>query len=234
MSYALIVCIFAAALAYIVSLLILTKMNAPKLQLQTRLEKLTGDDTRQAKSLRAEKRKRMLSPKMSSVLFHPNMLSKISFELSLSGINLKAEEFLLIWLITGLAIPLLCFLAFKNALVALGVAAFGVVIPPMVVSRHKKKRTALFETQLMDALIVISNCLRAGFTFQQAMSSITTDMPEPISIEFGKVLREINLGFSMETALTDMVARLRNDDLDLLVSAVLIQKQVGGNLSVSN
>ena len=231
MSYALIVCIFAAALAYIVSLLILTKMNAPKLQLQTRLEKLTGDDTRQAKSLRVEKRKLMLSPKMSSVLFHPNMLSKISFELSLSGINLKAEEFLLIWLITGLAIPLLCFLAFKNALVALGVAAFGVVIPPMVVSRHKKKRTALFETQLMDALIVISNCLRAGFTFQQAMSSITTDMPEPISIEFGKVLREINLGFSMETALTDMVARLRNDDLDLLVSAVLIQKQVGGNLA---
>jgi tight adherence protein B len=230
MSYVLIASLSASVLVYAFILLVLIKKNSRKLRLQSRLEELARDESRPDKPLRAARRKDILSAGFSS-LFHSNTLSKISSELSLAGISLKAEEFLMIWLFTGILIPFLFFLLNKNILIALGTAIFGAVIPPMIISRYKKKRTALFEAQLMDALIVISNCLRAGFTFQQAMDSIAGDMPEPISKEFGKVLREIKLGIPMDDALQDMVARLRNDDLELLVSAVLIQKQVGGNLA---
>jgi tight adherence protein B len=105
------------------------------------------------------------------------------------------------------------------------------VIPPLLVSSARKRRLALFEKQLGDALGIIGNSLRAGFTFQQAMESISNEMAEPISKEFGKTLREMRLGVPMETAMDNFVRRMCNDDLGMIVSAVLIQRQVGGNLA---
>jgi tight adherence protein B len=90
---------------------------------------------------------------------------------------------------------------------------------------------SLFDKQLIDALAIIGNCLRAGFSFNQAIESIAQEMPDPIAKEFAKTIREIRLGFPMEKALINMMERLDNNDLELIVSAVLIQRQVGGNLS---
>lgn len=230
MSILLLTSFFFSILAYSVVMAVILVKNSHKIKLQSRLDKLARDEIQWQEP--APAKRRLLKP-LSGLRtpFHAGTLTKISSELSLAGINLKAEEFLMIWLICAIMIPLMLFSVTKNGAVAVIFACLGAVIPPFVVSRHKKKRATLFETQLMDALIIISNCLRAGFTFQQAMSSIAEDMSEPISKEFSMVLREIRLGISMETALKDMVARLKNDDLELVISAVLIQKQVGGNLS---
>ena len=105
------------------------------------------------------------------------------------------------------------------------------MIPPLLINGNKKKRVSLFEKQFSDALLIIGNCLRAGFTYKQAMESIANEMPNPISKEFGKTLREVNYGVSMEKALSNMSDRLQNDDLDLFVTSVIIQRQIGGNLA---
>ncbi|MDR3643746.1 MAG: type II secretion system F family protein, partial [Clostridia bacterium] len=118
-----------------------------------------------------------------------------------------------------------------DVLVCFAAAAVCVVLPPFFLSSKKRKRMQLFETQLSDALTVIGNSLRAGFTFQQAMESIVNDMPDPIAKEFGRALREMKLGLPLDRALLNLSERLRHDDLDLLVSAVVIQRQVGGNLA---
>jgi tight adherence protein B len=156
---------------------------------------------------------------------------KIGQQLESAGILLKAEEFIIAWASLAL-VPAGLLLFFGGSQVtAVGVAAAGAILPPFYVSMKRKKRLALFEKQLGDALGIVSNCLRSGFTFQQAMESISTEMAEPISKEFAKTLREMRLGVPMETAMENIVRRMNNPDLDMLVSAVLIQRQVGGNLA---
>ena len=96
---------------------------------------------------------------------------------------------------------------------------------------HISRRQAAFMGQLGDTLIMISNALRAGFSFLQAMEYISHEMGAPIGVEFSKVVQEMNLGSSLETALEHMNKRVQSKDFDLVVTAVLIQRQVGGNLS---
>lgn len=93
------------------------------------------------------------------------------------------------------------------------------------------KRMKAFSDQLGDAISMMSNALKAGFTFQQAMDLIAKEMPDPISGEFRKALQEIQLGVPIEVSLENLAKRVQNSDFDLLVTAVIIQRQVGGNLS---
>ena len=96
---------------------------------------------------------------------------------------------------------------------------------------HISRRQAAFMNQLGDTLIMVSNALRAGFSFLQAMEYISHEMQAPIGVEFQKVVNEMNLGSTLEVALENMNRRVESKDFDLVVTAVLIQRQVGGNLS---
>ena len=158
-------------------------------------------------------------------------LMKLSNELSLSGILIRPSELLFIWAILTL-VPSSLILAFsRDFMVTLGVFLIGLFLPPMFMHFKKVKRVELFEKQLVDGVAIICNCLRSGLTFQQALDSIANEMADPIAKEFGRVLREIKLGNSLEKAMLNMSARLGSKDFGLIVSAVLIQRQVGGNLS---
>lgn len=95
----------------------------------------------------------------------------------------------------------------------------------------KNKRLKLFGGQLGDALTLFANSLRAGFSFLQAVSSVAREMPEPVSKEFTKLMKEMSLGLPMEKAMSNLLIRVPLDDLELLIMAILIQKEVGGNLA---
>jgi len=119
----------------------------------------------------------------------------------------------------------------RNPVLAwLGIVA-GYLIPRIAVKRAKLKRLKKFNEQIGDALIVMSNSLRAGFSFIQAMEMVAKEMPPPISDEFSRTLREMNLGTPTEEALNGISNRIESDDLDLVMTAVMIQRQVGGNLA---
>lgn len=107
----------------------------------------------------------------------------------------------------------------------------GWVTPSILLKRSIASRQKLFTNQLPDALGIIANALRSGYSFLQAMDVVSREMPEPVNKEFSLVLKEARVNIPIEDALMHMVQRVQSPDLDLVVTAVLIQRQVGGNLS---
>lgn len=97
--------------------------------------------------------------------------------------------------------------------------------------RRISRRKEAFERQLADCLTLVSNSLRAGFSFLQTMEIISREMQPPMSTEFANVMRNTSLGRTMEDALQEMDQRVGNEDFSLVITAVLIQQQVGGNLA---
>ena len=88
-----------------------------------------------------------------------------------------------------------------------------------------------FNDHLADTITLIANALRAGASFLQAIELVVRETQPPISTEFNRVIREVNLGLPFEQALANMVRRVRSDDLELMTTAITIQHQVGGNLA---
>ncbi|MCX6072402.1 MAG: type II secretion system F family protein, partial [Chloroflexi bacterium] len=107
----------------------------------------------------------------------------------------------------------------------------GVFLPGMYVGQAKKKRLRKFDDQLGDMLNLMVNGLRAGYSTLQAMEAISRELPAPICDEFRRVVQEMQLGLTMEDALDHILRRIRSDDLDLVVTAINVQREVGGNLA---
>lgn len=148
-----------------------------------------------------------------------------------SGLKLSATEYICGWALLTFLPLLLAGIISRSAVTAMAAGMIGFAVPPVIVRRARKKREQIFNKQLGESLTIMGNCVKAGFSFQQAMESIASEMQPPISTEFSKTLREVQYGVSMEDALHHMVERVKNKDLDLLVCAILTASQVGGNLS---
>lgn len=156
---------------------------------------------------------------------------RMESELVKADIPLRGEEFILINVLLMAGLGFLLLITTTNMVLTwLGVLA-GFVGPRIFVKRTKLKRVQKFNSQIGDSLVVMSNSLRAGFSFLQAMEMVAREMPAPISDEFTRALREMNLGTPTEEALHNLNKRIESEDLDLVITAVLIQRQVGGNLA---
>lgn len=111
----------------------------------------------------------------------------------------------------------------------LGVIAF--MLPPILLDRAIAQRQKKFHNQLLDVLVLIQGAVQAGYSLMQSLDLAVNEVPAPASEEFGRVLREIRLGISLEGALLNLAERMENDDLQIVVTAIIINAQVGGNLS---
>lgn len=150
---------------------------------------------------------------------------------AMSGIKLTAKEFLYIWTFTTICPVIFVSIFMNHIFTTFAVGLIGILAPPLFLSRARKKRQERFTEQLGEALIIIGNCLKGGFSFQQAMESIANDMMPPVSCEFGIGVREMKYGLSLDEALNHMSSRIKNRDFDLFASSVLTSSQVGSNLS---
>ena len=122
------------------------------------------------------------------------------------------------------------FILFRGDIIMSIVAGFiGLFFPRIYVSRATSKRLIRFEQQLPDTLGLWVNALRSGFSVLQAMEAISRDAPEPTATEFKRVVQEVQLGIDVEDALEHLLSRVESEDLDLVVTAVNIQREVGGN-----
>jgi tight adherence protein B len=228
------VVVLAGLSIYFISYWIMAMIKGDSLLVSRRIQSLISRNEQKEGSGKNELTSRNKRPANNSLLKKfpgGRLLQNIAATLEIAGIPLKAEEYVAIWMGVAIFPSALAVVLSADFITVGAVFLIGLILPPIVVARTKSKRMASFETQLGDSLSVIGNCLKAGFTFYQSMESIVNEMPNPISKEFGKVLREVKLGISMERALLNMVDRLKNDDLELLVSALNIQRQVGGNLA---
>lgn len=151
--------------------------------------------------------------------------------MQLAGIPLRGAEFISISLISAFIIFILALILLLNVMQAAIVTVFWLGAVWLYVKRKIKKRSLLFNNQLCEAIGMMSNAMKSGFSFLQTLDLIAKEMKPPISQEFARTLREMQLGMNMEEALNNLSTRVRSEDLDLVLTAVIIQRQVGGNMS---
>lgn len=156
----------------------------------------------------------------------------IARELARADLKLRAGEYLILMLLFGLGLGLITWIA-SGRLVIFGLIGglIGTFIPRIYVRRQQSKRLILFNDQLADMLNLMVNGLRAGYSTMQAMEAVGKELPAPISVEFKRVVQEMQLGISTEKALDNLLRRIPSDDLDLVVAAMNVQREVGGNLA---
>ncbi len=159
----------------------------------------------------------------------------IAKELARADIKLKPGEYIMLMAISAVGVGIVGFFLGGGALMGEILAAIGAIvglfIPRFYVHTQQTKRLIRFNDQLADMLNLMVNGLRAGYSTMQAMEAVSKELPAPISDEFRRVVQEMQLGVNMEKALDNLMRRIPSDDLDLVVTAVNVQREVGGNLA---
>ncbi len=163
--------------------------------------------------------------------------ANLARDIARADLKLKPSEFLGIWAVSIIGVPVLMVIfgffmpALHSPLILLVGALIGFFLPRFWLGRRKSGRLNSFNKNLPDTITLIANALRAGSSFLQAIELVVRESRPPISTEFGRVIREVNLGLPFDQALENMVRRVRSDDLELMATAISIQHQVGGNLA---
>jgi len=157
---------------------------------------------------------------------------QISKDLARADIKLKPGEYVLLIVISALGVGIVAWFIGGQSLVfsAIG-AVVGIFLPRFYVRGQQSKRLLRFNEQLADMLNLMVNGLRAGYSTMQAMEAVSKELPSPISDEFRRVVQEMQLGINMEKALENLLRRIPSDDLDLMITAINVQREVGGNLA---
>ena len=156
----------------------------------------------------------------------------ISRDLARADLKLRAGEYVSLMIIAGLGVGVIAWYAGGRSLIfALLGALVGANLPRIYVHSQQSKRLQHFNDQLPDMLNLMVNGLRAGYSIMQAMEAVSRELPPPISDEFRRVVQEMQLGLPMEKALDNILRRIPSDDLDLVVAAINVQREVGGNLA---
>lgn len=144
---------------------------------------------------------------------------------------IRGTEFEAILLLWGGLVGLVTFLVtLKGAMFFVG-AFVGILMGFALLGMRIRRRRKKFTNQLGDMLTMVANALRAGFSFMQAFELISREMDAPMGREVQLVVNEVNLGNTLESALDNMQRRVASPDFELVVTAVLIQRQVGGDLA---
>jgi tight adherence protein B len=145
--------------------------------------------------------------------------------------RITVTEFILIKYGGSIVIALLSWPLFGNILPGVGLGIFAYILPGFYLHRSLRNRRAKFQRQLVDVLVLIGGAVRAGYSLLQSLDVVVNEMASPASDEFRRVQREVELGLSLKQALRNLTERMVSDDLNLVVTAININSQVGGNLT---
>lgn len=208
-----------------------TRTSAPEGELQERLKiyaSIPETTSRQQKrsSARLYRLRRRLNM-MLSALGSEDM----NMQLMAANWHITVTEYILIRLGLMVAGLLVAWAIFGSVISGLALAIIANLIPGILLRRSISRRRIRFEGQLVDVLVLIQGAVRAGFSLLQAVEVVEREMTPPASTEFQRVTREVSLGVSLTQALNNLKDRMENADLDLIVTAVNIHNQVGGNLT---
>ncbi|MFN8439142.1 MAG: type II secretion system F family protein [Caldilineaceae bacterium] len=178
-----------------------------------------------------EVNRQMLAKKVNEQLSGYSFIAKLDHQLQAADISMSATEFLMIrvgatvgalvlgWILSGIIIG------------GLALAVIGWVVPGVMIKMQQSKRTRLFNEQLPDMLSLLVGSLRAGYGLLHACRIVNQEMPDPISKEFSRVLKETSLGYSLNDALSHLAERIESEDLELIVNAIAVQNETGGSLA---
>lgn len=191
------------------------------------------DESQQEESVSVLDESRRLLDPMNDYLSQRSMGQGMRQQLARANVKLTVAEFAASHVLSAVGVFVACYLVvFSGQVILSTIAGFlGLLLPRIYVGRKISQRLQKFEQQLPDTLSLWVNALRSGYSVLQAMEAISNDAPEPTQDEFKRVVKEVQLGIDMDRALEHMVERIESEDLDLVVTAVNIQSEVGGNLA---
>ena len=174
---------------------------------------------------------------ISRAIERQDMATRMSVDLARADLKMKPAEFVLLWAVTPIIFLAIAFVlgfilpGFRNPVALVVAFLLGLWAPRLWLKRRQAKRLKAFAQQLPDTITLLANSLRAGSSFLQGMELVTREARPPISEEFTRVVREMQLGVALQPALNNLVRRVASEDLELMVTAIQIQSQVGGNLA---
>ena len=174
---------------------------------------------------------------LSRVIEKQDRATRLAIDLARADLKLKPAEFLMAWAVTPFGFVFFAFVLgtvfgiLRTPIALLIFFVIGAFAPRFYLKRRMGKRLNEFNKQLPDVITLLANSLRAGSSFLQGVEMVSREARPPISEEFERVVREMNLGVSMTAALQNLVRRVASEDLELMVTAINIQSQVGGNLA---
>lgn len=170
-------------------------------------------------------------PVFHRTLIKFEIFTQLQNTLRQADMTISVYRFVIYSMVSGFVVGLITFF-FSRSLVAMLIITIVVMFAPLMYVRHRRRRRFYsFLEQLPDALELMVRSLQAGHSFSSALQMVATEMPDPIAREFGKTYEEQNLGLNIKSALENLVERVPILDLKLCVTAVLIQREIGGNLS---
>lgn len=173
-----------------------------------------------------------LAARLDQALAGQAFAESIKKELARADLKLTVGEYLSLHVIVGAALfGLGWYLGGFSILFGILTGLGGLFIPRMYVGSQQKARLVKFDNQLGDMLNLTVNGLRAGYSVMQALESVGKELPAPMSVEFKRVVQEMQLGLPMEAALANLGRRIPSKDLDFVITAINVQREVGGNLA---
>ena len=173
-----------------------------------------------------------LADRLDTALSGRGFFAPTKERIAKADIKLRVSEYIILVLLSAVGVGVLAyFLMNRSVVIALIGALIGLQLPKYYISYAAGKRMRAFDNQLSDTLNLWVNALRSGYSVLQGMEAIATELPPPVSREFERVVQEVRLGLGLEEALANMYRRVPSEDLDLIITAVNIQREVGGNLA---
>jgi tight adherence protein B len=180
----------------------------------------------------AGKRPSPLTERLDKALAGRGFAENTRAQLARADLKLTVGEYLAAIVIVAVLLSgTVYFLSSGNLVFVLAAGVLGVFMPNWYVKYLQGKRLKAFNNQLGDTINLLVNSIRAGYSVLQAMEAVGEEMGPPTSVEYRRVVREVQLGIGMEQALSNMLRRVRSDDLDLMITAMNVQREVGGNLA---
>jgi tight adherence protein B len=169
----------------------------------------------------------------SATTAKPGKLS-LAEQISRADLKLRTSEWMMIRFGSAAFLALVGFARFGLSAFGVQALVFGVLgyfIPQFYLGFRQRKRLKSFNNQLGDTLVMMANALKTGYSLAQALDVVANKASAPISQEFDRVVKEVNLGAGIEESLGRMVRRTESSDLDMVATAIAINRKIGGNLS---
>jgi tight adherence protein B len=169
----------------------------------------------------------------TSTAAKPGKLS-LAEQISRADLKLRTSEWMLIRIGTAAFLAVIGLLRFGFSgfgIQALVLGIVGYFIPRFYLGYRQRKRLKAFNSQLGDTLVMMANALKTGYSLAQALDVVANKSSPPINEEFDRVVKEVNLGAGVEESLGRMVRRTESSDLDMVATAIAINRKIGGNLS---